>query len=169
MRVKSFQTVHVQTSISTHLVRLTVPTESWTGNCRTSLGGVDLVNYDNFEQPDKDFSRGSCPGVPGKCRFSTSSDENACCDRKISSGEECGCPNNKLFKVHESYPGYRDPSLELPTGYCSGVSAWCKRIQNTHFSKDFCCGGDCPCTCTSPQNCQNPAVFAGHTKSTWNK
>ena len=102
----------------------------------TSLGGVELVNYDNYH-PDKDFPRGSCPGVPEKCRFSTSFDEDACCDRRISSGEECGCPNYDLFKVHGSYPGYRaSPGLELPTGYCPGVSAWCKRIQNTDFSKD---------------------------------
>ena len=37
----------------------------------TSLGGVELVNYDNYDRPDEDFSRGSCPGVPEKCRFST--------------------------------------------------------------------------------------------------
>ena len=124
----------------------------------TSLGGVELVNYDNYH-PDKDFPRGSCPGVPEKCRFSTSFDEDACCDRRISSGEECGCPNYDLFKVHDSYPGYRDPGLVLPTGYCPGVSAWCKRIQNLYFSKESCCGGDCPCPCKSPPNCPNPNLF----------
>ena len=130
----------------------------------TSLSGVQLVTYDNYEQPDKDFARGSCPGVPEKCRFSTSFDEDACCDRKISNAaddEECGCPNFGLFKVHGPYPGYREPSLAFPPGYCPGVSAWCKRIQNSGFSTDACCGGDCPCSCTSPQNCPNPNLFPG--------
>ena len=129
----------------------------------TSLGGVQLVTYDNYEQPEKDFSRGFCPGVPAKCRFSTSFDEDACCDRKISNADDkdCGCPNNDLFRVHGSYPGYRDPSLQLPPGHCPGVSGWCKRSQNTRFSKEACCGGDCPCSCDSPRNCPNLALFAG--------
>ena len=70
----------------------------------TSLGGVDLVNYDNYD-PNRDFPRGSCPGVPEKCRFSTSFDEDACCDRRVRDAKECGCPNYELFKVHGSYPG----------------------------------------------------------------
>ena len=127
----------------------------------TSLSGVQIVTYDKYEQPDKDFPRGSCPGVPQKCRFSTSFDEDACCDRRISNDndEDCGCPNYNLFNVHGSYPGYRDPSLEFPPGNCPGVSYWCKRTQNTGFSKEACCGGDCPCSCDSPQNCPNPALF----------
>ena len=92
---------------------------------------------------------------------STSFDEDACCDRKISHSddEDCGCPNQDLYQVHGTYPGYRDPSLRFPPGYCPGVSAWCKRSQNTGFSKEACCGGDCPCSCPNPARCPNPALF----------
>ena len=132
------------------------------GSVTTSIDGVQQVTYDNYEQNTKKFLRGSCPGVPEKCRFSTSFDEDACCDRKINNAaddEECGCPNYKLFKRHGSYPGYRDPSLEFPPGNCPGVSAWCKRSENKDFSTEACCGGECPCPCDFPLNCPNPNLF----------
>ena len=110
--------------------------------------------------------RDSCKKV---WKNSTSFDEDACCDRKIShvDDEDCGCPNYKLFQVHGSYPGYRDPSLKFPLGTCPGVSAVCKRVLDTglapinKFSLEACCGGDCPCSCDSPKNCPNPALFPG--------
>ena len=53
---------------------------------------------------------------------STSFDEDACCDRQKTSAEDgdCGCPNNKLFREHKIYSGYRDAKLKLPLGYCPG-------------------------------------------------
>ena len=53
---------------------------------------------------------------------STSFDEDACCDRRKPNtiDEECGCPNNKLFREHKIYSGYRDARLKLPVGYCPG-------------------------------------------------
>ena len=124
----------------------------------TSPDGVQQVTYDKHNLPRTTFPRGSCPGLPQKCRFSTSFDEDTCCDRNVDD-EECGCPNDKLFKRHGSYPGYRDPSREFPQGICPGVAAWCKRPENKDFSLSACCGGDCPCPCDKPSDCRNPSLF----------
>ena len=43
------------------------------------------------------FARGACPNMPEECHFSTSFDEDACCDRKTNN-DYCRCPNKKLFK-----------------------------------------------------------------------